>query len=662
MKTANLATPTGLRPHLAVLLLMLLLTPVALAQGPGGHAGHHPGGGPQGAPGPTGSGAPGAGPLGTPGPKGPGGMMDGMMEKMGAPKPKDLYPTLMSLPDLPPEKRLDVLKQASQRMNSGTALMGKGLDQLSEAAPREDYTRMQEGVAVLKEGLAQYDSGLAAKRALVEGKAPRSVAVEWFKGEMNLLPPAPSPEGGTLGGPSFHLFVILILGVFSVAMIGMYFFKMRRASDLLVRLSSGHPTASSDSATVTESTPPKIEEAVKAAVPASSDLATATESAPPEIEDAVKAAVPAKSIPAQPPEFPEMHSKTQPVEKWSGKLRVCQIFEENPGIKTFRLAAEHDVALPFTYYPGQFVTLALDIKGKKVQRSYTIASTPTQLHYCALTIKREDQGLVSRFLHDEVKEGDLLEVSGPIGKFTFTGDEAESIVLICGGVGITPMMGVIRYLTDIGWHGDIFLLYCCRTTVDFIFREELEQLQERHANLNVFATMTRAAGTVWMGLKGRFTAPLLDHLVPDLTTRRIHVCGPPGLMSAVVEMLESLKVPKELIKTEAFGPAKRPPAKPSEPPKSPKKESKIANPTVAFKTSGKSGEIPSNQTVLDVADEVGVDIDYSCRLGQCGLCKVKLLSGTVEMECEDSLAPEEKEAGLILACQAKASADIEVEA
>lgn len=621
MRTTNATRPTGVLSFLAVLLLMLLVSQSALAQSPEEHAEHHPGGETKGASGPKGPGMQG----------GMGGMMDGMMEKMGAPKPKDLYPTLMSLPDLPPEKRLDVLKQASQRMSSGTALMGKGLDQISEAAPREDYAKMQEGVVTLKEGLAQYDSGLAAKRALVEGKAPRSVALEWFKREMNLLPPRSSPESRTLGGPSFHLFAILILGVFALVMIGMYFFKMRRASDLLMQLASASPA---DSAPVAESTIPKTEEVVEAVVPTILS-------------------------PAQPPEFPAMHSKTQPVEKWSGKLRVCRTFEETPGVKTFRLAAEHDVALPFTYYPGQFVTLALEIEGKKVRRSYTIASTPTQLHYCALTIKREEQGLVSRFLHDEIKEGDLLEVSGPNGKFTFTGEEAESIVLIGGGVGITPMMGVIRYLTDIGWHGDIFLLYCCRTTVDFMFREELEQLQERHANLHVFATMTRAAGTVWMGLKGRFTAPLLEHLVPDLTQRRIHVCGPPAMMSAVVEMLESLKVPKELIKTEAFGPAKKSKTKPS---KSPKKESKIVHPTVAFKNSGKSGPISPEQTILDVADEVGVDIDNSCRSGQCGLCKVKLLSGKVEMESEDSLAPEEKESGLILACQAKAIENIEVEA
>lgn len=621
----------GLPTFLFVLLMLLLMGAVALAQSPEEHAKHHPGG-----------------PKGPQGPKGPGGMMDGgmggmmdgMMEKMGAPKPKDLYPTLMSLPELPPEKRADVLRQADQRMRSGTTLMGKGLDKISQAAPRDDYATMQDGLEVLKEGLAQYDSGLAAKRALREGKAPRHVALEWFKREMNLLPPAPARENRVLGGSTFHFLVILILGVFSAAMAGMYVLKMRRASDLVQQLISSAPSASAPPASKTPE--PEI------LTSAGNDVAEGP---------------PAVSSPSAPPEFPAMKSKTQPVKKWSGKLRVCRIFEETPGVKTFRLAGEQDIPLPFTYYPGQFLTLALELGDKKVRRSYTIASTPTQLHYCALTIKREEQGLVSRYLHDEVKEGDLLEASGPNGKFTFTGEEAESIVLIGGGVGITPMMGVIRYLTDIGWRGDIFFLYCCRTTTDFIFRDELEQLQERHANLHVFATMTRAAGTVWMGLKGRFTAPLLEHLVPDLAKRRIHVCGPPGMMSAVVGMLESLKVPKTLIQTEAFGPAKKPAARTADSStKTPKSKSKTAGLTINFKSSGKSGPISPDQTILDVADEVGVDIDNSCRSGQCGLCKVKLLSGKVEMECDDSLDQEDKDAGMVLACQAKATGNIEVEA
>lgn len=664
----RLGRESELSRHLNTLALCLALATAGTAYAqvsPEEHAKHHPGG--AGAPGMAGPGmatnALGMGGMGgmmgggMGGPGGMGEMMGGMMEKMGAPKPTDLYPSLMSLPDLPLEKRAEIQQQAHQRMQSGTSLMGQGLDELARSAPTDNYAVMQDAVAKLREGISQFDSGLAAHRALAEGKAPRNVALQWFKREMNLLPPSAGVAEKRLGGPAFHLTVIAILGAFAAVMIWMYFHKMRRASELLKSLAGAGVAASP-----AQSAPPVKE---RESAPAAS-ARPETQSKP--------AGTAAAPVPAVPPKFPAMRSRTEPVEKWTGKLRVCRVFEETPEVKTFRLAAEQDVALPFTYFPGQFLTLTVNIGGKPVKRSYTIASTPTQLHYCAITVKREENGAVSRYLNDSVKEGDLLEVAGPNGKFTFTGTEADSIVLIGGGVGITPLMSVVRYLTDMGWHGEIFLLYCCRSTRDFIFREELEQLQERHPNLSVFVTMTRPAGAVWMGLKGRFTAEIIGHLVPDVARRRIHVCGPGTMMAGVLDMLKALKVPDEQVKTEAFGPAKKPgaPAQAALPNANAQKASKpeaestappeVAAATVAFKKSGKSAPMTPDQTVLDVADAAGVEIDNSCRSGQCGLCKVKLLSGNVTMDCDDSLSDDDKQHGLILACQARASENIEVEA
>ncbi|HNO78153.1 MAG TPA: 2Fe-2S iron-sulfur cluster-binding protein [Phycisphaerae bacterium] len=589
---------------------------------------------------------------------GMGGMAGGMgkmMEKMGAPKPKELYPSLMALPDLPMEMRQQIQRQAHDRMKAGAALMSEGLEALSRAAPSDDFKSMQVATAKLREGLAEFESGLAAHRALAEGKAPRNVALRWFKREMNLLPATHlEPSFRFWGMSTFHTFVMVIFVVFAAVMIWMYYFKMRRASALLQSLVSPGIVAA-----------PGV---TRPAEPQESTPSAAVQRAP-QSASAERQAVPK---PVEPPEFPAMKSRTVPAQTWSGNLRVCRIFEETPGVKTFRLAAEHDVALPFTYYPGQFLTLSLNIDGKKVKRSYTIASTPTQLHYCAITVKREDQGLVSRFLHDQIEEENLLEAAAPNGKFTFTGAEAETIVLIGGGVGITPLMSVVRYLTDVGWRNDIYLLYCCRTTKDFIFREELEQLQQRHPNLHVFATMTRAAGTVWMGLKGRFTSDLIGHLIPDVSKCRVHVCGPPLMMSAVLEMLKTLNVPDDQLETEAFGPAIKPPsaksvasaateAQPGTVPSSGDAKS-VGTTAVAFKRSDKFAPLATDETVLDAADAVGVEIDNSCRSGQCGLCKIKLLSGNVTMECDDALSDDDKQQGLILACQAMASANVEVDA
>lgn len=565
------------------------------------------------------------------------GAMGEMMKEMGVPKKKALYPSLMSLPDIPLKRRGEIQQLAQERMQSGLSLMAKGIDTLLKASAKTNFSQMQDAVASIREGLSQYDSGLAASRALAEGKVPRQVALLWFKQEMNLLPPTPATHT-LLGGPLFHLTIIALFLVFFILMIWMYFFKMRRASALLESLATqGDALVPSTLSTSSASPPPAT---------ASSEIIEETHQPSGGL-----------TTPAKPPKFPVMRTLTIPLDQWEGQLRVCRIFEETPGVKTFWLASLKEVALPFTYFPGQFITITATINGTRAKRSYTIASTPTQLHYCAITVKREEQGLFSRYLHDEAKEGDVLEVMGPNGKFTFTGEEASSIVLICGGVGITPMMGIIRYLTDIGWHGDIYLLYCCRTTSDFIFRDELERLQKRYPNLNVFATMLRVSGTVWMGLKGEFTTSIISHLVPDIDKRRIHVCGPPGMMNAVLAILKELHVPEELIYTEAFGPVMKPPLTPQQI-EAAAPESKAI---VSFKRSHKTAPILPDYTLLEIAEANGVSIDNSCRTGQCGLCKVKLLAGKVSMDCDDALSEEEKQHGFILACQAKTNENIEVD-
>src|SRR6516165_312520 len=147
--------------------------------------------------------------------------------------------------------------------------------------------------------------------------------------------------------------------------------------------------------------------------------------------------------------LPALATRHSPVAaQWTGTLRVAKIFQDTPEVRTFRLVMPSGSKLPFDFLPGQYLVLKPEIDGHKVGRSYTIASSPTRNGYCELTIKREERGLVSRYLHDMLREGAVLNISAPAGRFTFTGAEDERIVMIAGGVGITPLMAKIRYLTD----------------------------------------------------------------------------------------------------------------------------------------------------------------------------------------------------------------------
>ena len=167
------------------------------------------------------------------------GDMGKMMEGMGTPPTKELYPSLMTLPDLSPEKRDEVARQANERMTKGIAGLSDAVDRLAQATLKDDYEAMQQATVRMREGLAQFESGLAARRALAEGKRPHQVAQQWFRDEMNLQPPQGVEARGSLFGITpFHLFTMVLLVGFALAMVTMYFFKMRRAAALFGRIES----------------------------------------------------------------------------------------------------------------------------------------------------------------------------------------------------------------------------------------------------------------------------------------------------------------------------------------------------------------------------------------------------------------------------------------
>jgi ferredoxin-NADP reductase len=318
-----------------------------------------------------------------------------------------------------------------------------------------------------------------------------------------------------------------------------------------------------------------------------------------------------------------------------------------------------DRLMPFIFVPGQFLNVAFSIGGARMNRSYSISSSPTQREHVELTVRREPRGAVSRHIDDLLVVGDRIETGGPVGRFTFSGTEEDSIVLIGGGVGITPMMSIARYLTDLGWPGDIFLLYGCRAPSDFIFRNQLAALERRNPKLHVTVSMTGSEGTDWSGPRGRLTKELLTLSVPDLASRRVQLCGPPSMMEATKAILIELGVAPDQIKTELFGATKPIPAAPGISVRPP---APATGPQVTFSKNIKAAKIHAGQTVLELSEELGIGIQNSCRVGTCGVCKVKLTSGEVTMAVQDALDPDDKLNHIILACQAVPTGDIAVEA
>ncbi len=241
---------------IAFLLLVPACTEPVYGQEPaGGHLGHHPAGGGAAMPPSTDPPAP-AAQMTTGGQPAAGGMagmaanppaaapaggmgaeMGEMMKQMGAPPAKELYPTLMALPDgVTFEERARIEQLAQNRMKTGSAMLSSGLGKLSDATSNQDYSGMQEATALMREGLAEFEAGVAARRVLAEGTAPRNLALDWFKREMNLASPQSDEPRTFFGVAPFHLFTMALLTAFGLSMVVMYFFKMRRAAALFGRL------------------------------------------------------------------------------------------------------------------------------------------------------------------------------------------------------------------------------------------------------------------------------------------------------------------------------------------------------------------------------------------------------------------------------------------
>ncbi len=355
---------------------------------------------------------------------------------------------------------------------------------------------------------------------------------------------------------------------------------------------------------------------------------------------------------------------------WTGELTIARIFDETPDVKTFRLVPPDGGPLSFTHVAGQYLNLALTIAGTRVHRSYTIASPPTRNAYCEISVKRVGGGLASHHLHDTWTEGQRVSVSAPAGRFVFTGDEARRVVLIAGGIGITPLMAIVRSLTDRAWQGAIYLVYSARGVRDLVFRDELAYLDAMFPKLHVRSLVYRDPDTAWEGLRGQITRDVLAGFVPDLTGGPVLLCGPDGMMTAMRGLLVGMGVPDAEILQEAFvsPPSSGPDAgaiaaaSVDGPPAAGGPLPDGATASILFARSGRTGEVRPEQTVLEGAEEAGVDLPFECRSGICGQCKTRLIAGRVTMEVQDALTAEDRAQGLILACQARAVENLELDA
>jgi len=228
------------------------------------------------------------------------------------------------------------------------------------------------------------------------------------------------------------------------------------------------------------------------------------------------------------------------------KLKLIKITDETPDVKAFRFETKE----PINYLPGQFFMVRFE-DDPKLQRAYSISSTPTQKNYIEIAVR-----LVGVFTHKlfKAKINDYLIFKGPFGKLVFTEEMKDNLIMISGGCGLPAFMGIIRYCNEKKLPNKISLIYSARTPADIIFREELEKIKSENSNFDYIITITRPEPEHnWTGCTGRITQELLKQNIKDIENNLYYLCGPMEFVKTNMEFLENLGVKKERMKTDIWG-------------------------------------------------------------------------------------------------------------
>ena len=357
---------------------------------------------------------------------------------------------------------------------------------------------------------------------------------------------------------------------------------------------------------------------------------------------------------------------------WNGyrKFSVAKKARECEDVCAFYLKPHDGKALP-PFKPGQYLTFQLDIPGrdKPLVRCYSISDGPHRTDYYRITIKKEKAppdkpdlppGAASSFFCDAVKEGDILSVKAPTGHFFLDMTKNSPIVLIAGGVGVTPMLSMANAIAASGSKRETWFFFGVRNTQEHIHKTELEKLAANHENIRLHVCYSRPGSNEVKGRdyqhEGRVSIELLKELLPS-NNFEYYLCGNGAFMKSISDGLEAWGVPEKDVYFEAFGPAT---VKKKTAPSTPTETDLLSKLNVTFSRSGKTVHWePSAGNLLEFARSQGVRIDSGCCAGSCGSCLVAIKSGSVDYLKPPDAEPEQ---GACLTCICRPKADLILDA
>ncbi|MBA5761522.1 MOSC domain-containing protein [Vibrio sp. 404] len=306
---------------------------------------------------------------------------------------------------------------------------------------------------------------------------------------------------------------------------------------------------------------------------------------------------------------------------------------------TFWLESEKD--LP--YKPGQHLPIQVEIEGNAVSRRYTLSSSPSRGETLAISVKKISGGRVSNWLAEHLQVGDVLRCEAPDGAFHLEENHGKPTLLLSAGSGVTPMISMLRYMADKQRLNDVFFYHQCSTEADIPYREELEQLSNLHAGLTVLISLSQAP-LDWFGLKGRLSAMHLKQ-IKNLAQREVFVCGPDGFMQQAKTLLVQAGLDEAQYHQEAFTAGR---------------VENLVEKALTVTINSKVFEGDNQRSLLEQAEDAGINIPNSCRAGLCGACRVTVVDGKVTHPAVPALEHIDVAGGEALACCAVPSSDVDI--